>query len=90
MKIDRAFIKDLPADEGSAAIVRAIVAMAHALGKRVVAEGVETAEQRAFLVSAQCDHMQGYFLSKPVGASEIPALVERSRPHLSDEPALQA
>jgi len=88
VKIDRAFIKDLPADDGSAAIVRAIVAMAHALGKRVVAEGVETAEQRAFLVSAQCDHMQGYLLSRPLCANEIPALVERLSAHRSDEPAL--
>ncbi len=87
VKIDRTFIKDLPADEGSAAIVRAIIAMAHALGKRVVAEGAETAAQRAFLVGAQCDHLQGYWLSKPICANDIPAFVRRMQPHATDETA---
>jgi EAL domain-containing protein (putative c-di-GMP-specific phosphodiesterase class I) len=77
VKIDRAFINDLPDDEGSAAIAHAIIAMAHALGKRVVAEGVETAEQRAFLASAQCDHFQGYFLSKPSVADDVAAFMRR-------------
>ena len=78
VKIDRSFVKDLPADEGSAAITAAIIAMAHALRKKVVAEGVATAEQAAFLRRLQCDHIQGYHLSVPLSPVDLAALIQRT------------
>ena len=77
VKIDRAFIKDLPSDESSAAITTAIIAMAHALGKQVVAEGVETDQQRWFLSQLGCDYIQGYHYSHPLPASEWAAFTKR-------------
>jgi diguanylate cyclase len=66
LKIDRAFIMDLPADDQNAAIAAAIIAMAKGLKIEVTAEGIETAEQLAFLQSQGCDFAQGYLFSKPV------------------------
>ncbi len=66
LKIDRSFVAGLPADKGSQKIVRAIVALAHGLGKRVVAEGIETEAQRRFLAGLGCDQGQGYLLGRPV------------------------
>ena len=68
LKIDRSFITELPGDRDQGAIVSAIVALAHALQIRVVAEGVETPEQREFLRSCGCDFIQGYLVGKPVDA----------------------
>jgi EAL domain-containing protein (putative c-di-GMP-specific phosphodiesterase class I) len=68
LKIDRSFITELPGDRDQGAIVSAIIALAHALQIRVVAEGVETAEQREFLRSCGCDFIQGYLVGKPVDA----------------------
>jgi len=68
VKIDRSFISELPADRDQGAIVSAIVALAHALQIKVVAEGVETEEQREFLRSCSCDFIQGYLVGKPVDA----------------------
>ncbi len=69
VKIDRAFVTDVTENSDDAAIATAIIAMAHSLGLRVVAEGVETEQQLAFLRSHRCDEMQGYYFSRPVGAS---------------------
>jgi diguanylate cyclase (GGDEF)-like protein len=82
VKIDRSFVKDLPADEGSAAITAAIIAMAHALRKKVVAEGVATAEQAAFLRRLRCDHIQGYHLSVPLSPFDLALLIQRTEGHL--------
>jgi EAL domain-containing protein (putative c-di-GMP-specific phosphodiesterase class I) len=77
VKIDRSFIKDLPVDRSSAAITGAIISMAHALQKRVVAEGVVSAEQTAFLRGLGCDELQGYHLAKPMGAAELAVFLRR-------------
>jgi diguanylate cyclase (GGDEF)-like protein/PAS domain S-box-containing protein len=70
VKIDRAFVGDLIADDGDAAIVSAVIGMARSLRLRVVAEGVETAEQFAFLRSRECDEAQGFYFSRPIPAEE--------------------
>jgi len=66
LKIDRMFVRDLPGDREDAAIVSAVVALGHALGVRVVAEGVETAVQAALVRDLGCDQQQGYYYSKPL------------------------
>ena len=74
VKIDRSFISDFVPGSSDAAITRAIIAMGHSLGLRVVAEGVETEEQMRFLQDLQCDEAQGHLISKPVpieGANEL-------------------
>jgi EAL domain-containing protein (putative c-di-GMP-specific phosphodiesterase class I) len=63
LKIDRAFVSGLPDDDGNAAIVRAIIQMARALGKTVIAEGVETEAQRQFLSDIGCDEFQGFLFA---------------------------
>lgn len=73
IKIDRSFINALDTERGRA-IVRGVISMAHAMHLRVVAEGVETMEQRAFLAAEGCDEEQGYLISKPVPASEFEGL----------------
>ena len=73
LKIDRAFIAGLPEDKDDVALVEAIVAMAHSLNLQVVAEGVETAEQLAFLSSLGCDLIQGYYFSKPLPFAQFEA-----------------
>ena len=75
LKIDRSFIKDLPREAEDAAIVKAIIAMAHSLSLAVVAEGVETSEQLAFLQQHGCDLVQGFLFSRAVPGAEIPALL---------------
>ena len=71
LKIDRSFVKDLETDSDDAAIAAATIALAHKLGKEVVAEGVETEGQLRFLKDQQCDIIQGYFFSRPLPAAEL-------------------
>ena len=83
LKIDRSFIKNLQPDSSDLVVCEAIIAMAHKLGMKVVAEGVETIDQRELLVAAGCDYGQGFLFSKPVPATEFEALLGQTR--LSDE-----
>lgn len=78
VKIDRSFIKDLPLDGDDAAITQAIIAMAHGLKLKVIAEGVETGEQLNFLRAHGSDEMQGYYFSKPLPEHEFILLVQNS------------
>jgi EAL domain-containing protein (putative c-di-GMP-specific phosphodiesterase class I) len=75
LKIDRSFMMHLGSGEDNRAIVRAIVAMASALGLEVVAEGVETADQAAEAQSLGCDWAQGYYFARPAPPAEIEALI---------------
>jgi EAL domain-containing protein (putative c-di-GMP-specific phosphodiesterase class I) len=79
IKIDRSFVGKITDDAGDAAIVRSLIAMAHNLGLEVVAEGVETTAQAAFLLGQQCEEAQGYLYSKPLPAAEFEGYL-RSHP----------
>ena len=80
IKIDKCFVNGLLGGGESTAIISAVLAMAHSLGMRVTAEGVETAEQAVALQAMGCDSLQGFYFSRPVMASAIPALVLRQWP----------
>lgn len=71
IKLDRAFIKELPHDQADAAIVKAVLAMAKGMGLEVIAEGVETKEQCQFLIDAGCKSVQGFYFSRPLPAVEL-------------------
>ncbi len=71
LKIDRSFILDLAQSEDARAVVGGIVKLAHALGIRVVAEGVENKAQYLYLKALECDEIQGYFFSRPIPAQNI-------------------
>ena len=75
LKVDRSFLRDLPEDGPSGAIVRAIATLGAGLGMDVVAEGIETAEQLAFLAAAGCGFGQGYHFARPLPAAEITPLL---------------
>jgi EAL domain-containing protein (putative c-di-GMP-specific phosphodiesterase class I) len=79
LKIDRSFIRDITTNPDDAAITRAIIAMAHSLKLRVVAEGVEEEKQIEFLRQEGCDEMQGFFFSPPVPAEGFIRLVEEGK-----------
>jgi EAL domain-containing protein (putative c-di-GMP-specific phosphodiesterase class I) len=88
VKIDRAFVSDLEGDASSVAICGAIVGMAHALAKDVVAEGVETSAQAAVLRRLGCDFVQGYHYAPPLPAAEYAArLLRRAGHDLAAAPA---
>jgi diguanylate cyclase (GGDEF)-like protein len=79
IKVDRSFIMDIPADAGDMKIARAIIAMAHALRLKVVAEGVENAEQLSFLSVHRCDAAQGYFFFRPLPADKVADVLKLNR-----------
>jgi diguanylate cyclase (GGDEF)-like protein/PAS domain S-box-containing protein len=80
LKIDQSFVRDITIDEDDKAIVRAIVLMSHSLNFKTIAEGVETAEQLAFLRECGCDEVQGYYFSKPLSAELLAEFVGISSP----------
>jgi EAL domain-containing protein (putative c-di-GMP-specific phosphodiesterase class I) len=78
LKIDRSFVASLGNSGNSGAIVQSIVTLGHALGMKVLAEGVENDEQRVLLRLAGCDEMQGYLFATPKPAAEIDNMLARS------------
>jgi diguanylate cyclase (GGDEF)-like protein/PAS domain S-box-containing protein len=87
IKIDRSFVARITDNSEDAAIVRSLVAMAHNLGLEIVAEGVETAAQAAFLLNERCQDAQGFLYSKPLPAPEFEAYLRTRRLALGSEPA---
>lgn len=79
LKIDRSFTQDICGNEDGASIVAAIAGLARSLGLSLVAEGVETVEQRKFLELQRCDRMQGYLLSKPMPVDQVPGFLAGMR-----------
>jgi diguanylate cyclase (GGDEF)-like protein len=79
IKIDRSFVEDIMVDVRAKAIIKAIIAMAHSLDIEVVAEGVETEEQLAYLQSHKCDKIQGYLFSRPVPEEDFRKLLEQDK-----------
>ena len=80
LKIDRAFVHDITSNADDAAIVRAIITMAHSLNMKTVAEGVETREQLDYLRTQGCDYAQGYYFSPPLSGTEIEHLMKVNLP----------
>ncbi len=78
LKIDQAFVKDLPDDEEDAGITKAVIALATSLNLRVIAEGVETQAQRDFLLKNGCNNIQGYFYAKPMPAEEFELILQNN------------
>jgi diguanylate cyclase (GGDEF)-like protein/PAS domain S-box-containing protein len=85
LKIDREFVKDMNRDATSRSIVDSIIALAHTMSLRVIAEGVETAEQAARLTDSGCDYLQGYYFGRPMPAEEIELFVERCAGRVEEE-----
>jgi diguanylate cyclase (GGDEF)-like protein len=79
VKIDQSFVRDLPDDKEDASISRAIIAMAHSLDLRVIAEGVENQQQLDFLRDLDCDEIQGYLISKPLAAEDVVKLMQKNQ-----------
>lgn len=82
LKIDRSFIADIPADSDSAALTSAIITVARALGLKIIAEGVELREQIDFLLDSGCDHIQGFFVARPLPAAQMSAFVADRHPQV--------
>ncbi len=79
IKIDKSFVQDLLDDDDDATIVRAIIQLGKSLGMQVIAEGVETAEQEAYIISEGCHEGQGYYYSKPLQARELAAFLKQAQ-----------
>ena len=76
IKIDQSFVRDVLTDPNDASIVRTIITLGHSLGLEVIAEGVETAGQRAFLATHGCQWCQGYLISRPLPVAHFNAFLQ--------------
>ena len=85
LKIDRSFMVDILTDKNNAAITSTIITLAQNLGLDVIAEGVETKAQLAFLSAKDCFYIQGYYYSKPLGVEELAAYIDRAAPISSSD-----
>jgi diguanylate cyclase (GGDEF)-like protein len=85
VKIDRTFLEEVPQNPASTTLVETIIVMAHALGKRVVAEGIETAEQLQFLRERRCDSAQGFYLARPLSGQVVTELLQARAQSRNDE-----
>ena len=81
IKIDKSFVEDISKDTDVEAIVRAMIAMAHALKINIIAEGVETGEQLKFLQQNNCDEIQGFLCSPPIAEKEFSELLKGKKLH---------
>jgi diguanylate cyclase (GGDEF)-like protein/PAS domain S-box-containing protein len=88
LKIDKSFVSEI--DDGVAPLLSSIIALAHSLGRTVVAEGVETPQQAAFLIANGCDELQGYLFSRPVAAAHVVPVLLGTRTPRDDSPARNA
>jgi EAL domain-containing protein (putative c-di-GMP-specific phosphodiesterase class I) len=86
LKIDRSFVMAMTENADDMAIVSSIISLAHGLDLNVVAEGVETEEQRKLLRLLRCDQMQGYLFSRPVAKDDLANLLQRERNEAAAEP----
>ena len=89
VKLDRSFLDEVPQNDSAGALVESVITMAHTLGKRVTAEGVESAEQLDFLRSRGCEAAQGFYLARPMSANSLTEILESRRPgsEIGDERA---
>jgi EAL domain-containing protein (putative c-di-GMP-specific phosphodiesterase class I) len=80
VKLDRSFLDEVPQNDSAGALVESVITMAHTLGKRVTAEGVESSGQLEFLRSRGCEAAQGYYLARPMSAAALTEILESRRP----------
>jgi EAL domain-containing protein (putative c-di-GMP-specific phosphodiesterase class I) len=86
VKIDRTFLEEVPHNPSATTLVETILVMVHSLGKRVVAEGVETVEQLEFLRERRCDVAQGFYLARPLAETAATELLQ-ARTHVNGDPS---
>lgn len=79
LKIDQSFVQDIHIDADDAAITKAIIALGNSLNMKLIAEGVETSEQRDFLIDNGCQYIQGYFYAKPMPADKVKVLLKEAQ-----------
>ena len=90
LKIDRSFVMDMAQDKDDRAIVESTIQLAHNMGLKVVAEGVETSEISKQLIELNCDIIQGYYISKPIPVDEITEMLSKDSPAIENSPTRNA